>query len=392
MDAFPVPCLLIPSNIVGSKMPRIAFILEAFYGDAIGGAERQVQMLSEALHQWDWDTCYISQRPLDKPSREIYGRMEVIALPPQKHRSAWLNYSALHHAMQSCKADIFYQRVRHPYTGLGVAIARQLGKPLVFAAASIADVTRKSDLRRKNFSGSLVDSLLHPLNRKMEDWGILHANHIILQSMDQLQLLRSDYKREGTIIPNHIRFDQITNEKMACPPQILWISNIKPFKRPELFIALARRCRNLDARFRMIGSCPNRSILQSLVDAETELPHFKYLGSVAPVESEEKIASSAILVNTSEFEGFPNAFQQAWAHGVPTLSLGIDPDGVIQKYGFGVSVKTLDELETALRQYLLDDNLRRSQGDTARQFARKTYDLELLLPRYLEVFNSLLVS
>ena len=34
-------------------------------------------------------------------------------------------------------------------------------------------------------------------------------------------------------------------------------------------------------------------------------------------------------------EGFPNIFIEAWACGVPVLSLHVDPGGVIKKEGLG---------------------------------------------------------
>ena len=107
-------------------MPTIAFIMQAFYGDTIGGAERQVQMLGAALRQAGWRTYYICERTLDKPRYENVEGMEVLALPPRKKRATVLNYSALKAAMRQSGADLFYQRIRHPYTGMGVYAARIL--------------------------------------------------------------------------------------------------------------------------------------------------------------------------------------------------------------------------------------------------------------------------
>jgi glycosyltransferase involved in cell wall biosynthesis len=372
-------------------MPKIAFILEAFYGDQIGGAERQVQMLADALrNSRGWLTVYICQRPSGKPRREHVEGMEVFSLPPRKRRVAWLNYRELHRAMEESEADIFYQRVRHPYTGLTAMTARRLGKPMIFAAASRADVYREKDLRWSSHAGNPLDVLLHPVGQYFGNQGILNADAVILQTEEQRRLLWEQYRRNGVVIPNHIVIGGETQPAKRDPPEVLWISNVKPFKRPELFIDLARRCADLNVSFVMIGDCSNDGILKTLQRAEKEIAHFAYLGPLHPQEAEKRIAAAALLVNTSEFEGFPNAFQQAWAHGVPTFSLGVDPDGVIAREGLGGCLKSLDELERAVRGILYDKEALSSVSARAKDFARRTYDLKNLLPRYLELFEGLL--
>jgi glycosyltransferase involved in cell wall biosynthesis len=371
-------------------MPRIGFILQAFYGDQIGGAERQVEMLARALQKEGWSAAYICERPPGKPLHESVDGIDVFALPERKKRSAWLNFGALKHALQESQADLFYQRVRHPYTGLSSYIARKLQKPIVFAAASIADTIRTRDLRWSSHAGNPIDMLLHPVGRYIEDWGLHHVDDIVLQTTEQQAQMLMDYARDGHIIPNHITIHLNSGFSRKEPPQVLWISNIKVFKRPEIFIQLAERCRDLNAQFVMAGACPNGNMLQIIKQAVDRLENFNYVGPISPTESEKWIAESTLLINTSKFEGFPNAFQQAWANGIPTLSIGIDPDGVISAQGLGGCVAGLDEMERLTRDLLADASLRGDIGEKAIQFAQEAYDIKKLLPRYLSLFESLI--
>ena len=50
----------------------------------------------------------------------------------------------------------------------------------------------------------------------------------------------------------------------------------------------------------------------------------------------ELIDRSRAVVLTSRHEGMPNVFLEAWARGVPVLSLHFDPDGKIAKEGLGL--------------------------------------------------------
>jgi glycosyltransferase involved in cell wall biosynthesis len=371
-------------------MPTIAFILQEFYGDFIGGAERQVQILARALRRDGWRTVYICERAGDKPSREIVQGMEVLALPRRKKRMEWRNFAALKSALQESRADLFYQRVRLPYTGLAARAAGDLKRPFVWAAASLADVVRDQDLRRAGYAAPPLDTLMKPVNRWLEDWGIRRADQVILQTEEQRRLLERNYGRPGTVIPNHVEICQDAVVEKRRPEEVLWISNIKPFKRPELFLELAGRCRDLEVRFVMAGACPQAAMRDQILRAQKQLPNFEYLGPLEPALSERRIAASALLVNTSRFEGFPNAFQQAWCHGVPTLSLGVDPDDVIAREGLGSSAANLDGLESDLRRLLADPEAREQVGQRARRFARNNYDLATLLPRYLSIFEGLM--
>ncbi|TKJ41546.1 hypothetical protein CEE37_02995 [candidate division LCP-89 bacterium B3_LCP] len=371
-------------------MLKIAFILQAFYGDHIGGAERQVQMLAEALREDNWETAYICERTSDKPAHERVAGMQVFALPMRKKRSAWKNKRLLCRAMDESRADIFYQRIRHPYTGLGAAHAKKLGKPFIFAAASKADVVRDKDLRQKSQSNSIQDSLFRPLNRHLEDEGILTASARILQTSEQLELLKRHYRCSGVIIPNHVVIRDDLARQQEGPLQVIWISNIKAFKRPELFIQLAENCADIDAEFIMIGSCVSPQILKDIKEAEDRIEKFSYIGPMDPVEAEKRISQASVLVNTSEFEGFPNAFQQAWIYGVPTVSLGVDPDGVISREKLGSCVSSLKDMENEVRCLLNDASLRSEIGDKAQKFSRQEYDIKQLLPKYLALFHDLL--
>jgi glycosyltransferase involved in cell wall biosynthesis len=63
------------------------------------------------------------------------------------------------------------------------------------------------------------------------------------------------------------------------------------------------------------------------------------------------MARSRVFVNTSESEGFPNTYLQAWARGTPVVAF-FDPDGVIAREGLGRTVRDLGQMQAAVHELL----------------------------------------
>ena len=74
-----------------------------------------------------------------------------------------------------------------------------------------------------------------------------------------------------------------------------------------------------------------------------------------------------MLLSTSEGEGFPNTFLQAWSSGTPVVSLMIDPDSVIERAGLGVVSGNIETIGKDLCALMESHHQREEIGLRARK-------------------------
>jgi glycosyltransferase involved in cell wall biosynthesis len=108
-------------------------------------------------------------------------------------------------------------------------------------------------------------------------------------------------------------------------------------KRPDVLVEVARKAPNI--RFVVCGGFTEfatpKGYAEQVVDELRMLPNVDFLGQVPPKKAQEVIANAAVLLSTSDEEGFPNVFSQAWSSGTPVVTLKLDPDRLIERMGLG---------------------------------------------------------
>jgi glycosyltransferase involved in cell wall biosynthesis len=118
---------------------------------------------------------------------------------------------------------------------------------------------------------------------------------------------------------------------------VAWVAMLRQTKRPDVLLEIARKAPTI--RFVVCGgpstfaSPPGYS--EWIAAALQAQPNIEFLGKVPPQKTQQIIADAAMLLSTSDAEGFPNTFLEAWSSGTPVISLKIDPNGVIERQALG---------------------------------------------------------
>jgi glycosyltransferase involved in cell wall biosynthesis len=135
------------------------------------------------------------------------------------------------------------------------------------------------------------------------------------------------------------------------------------------------------------GPLPGEEALfREVRDAAAARRNLKFHGRLSYHDANHLYARAKVLVNTSDIEGFPNSYLQAWARGVPVVTL-IDPDRVIEREGLGAAVSSAAQIPAAVRQLLGDAAAWKAASDRCCAFMEREHGEDKVLAAYLDTFG-----
>jgi glycosyltransferase involved in cell wall biosynthesis len=272
-------------------------------------------------------------------------------------------------AMRRADSRTYYVSCAGMRVGLAAMFCRKYGRRLVFRVAHDADCRPRETMIRMW------------RDRKLYEYGIRHADAILSQSLRQQSDMRANYGFESTVAGMLVERPDRLVAFGERDIDILWVNNLAPFKRPELVVELARRMPH--RRIVMIGGEVTSAVdlfARVRADAAT-CPNLEFKGSVPYHEVNEYYSRARVFVNTSDSEGFPNSYLQAWVRGTPLVAF-FDPDGVIAREGFGGVPRSMDEMVVDLDRLLAGGSDWEEAGRRARVFMDREFDEDEILKPY----------
>jgi glycosyltransferase involved in cell wall biosynthesis len=170
---------------------------------------------------------------------------------------------------------------------------------------------------------------------------------------------------------------------------ILWVSTIRKLKRPELFLDLAEALPK--HQFRMIGGPGDgeRALFESIESRASNMRNVRFLGFLPFLETEEQFDRTRLFVNTSDSEGFPNTFLQAWARGIPTVSF-VDAGARLDGEPIGLRVASLEEMVATVAGLASDDQLRLEEGRRCAAYVESNHSPDKIVALYEQIFEDLM--
>ena len=359
---------------------KIVFLSQASSNVLLGGAEIQIDLIINEFLNGGHDIFSISDRIADpKPGRN---GVTYLYLKSYGRRFAFLNFFPLFRLLKNLNPDLIYQRWRIPYTGIAAFYVKKYSKKMVFSIAGENDVKKNKYMLNPML-------LLNIIKEGTERYGLKHADLIIAQTYDQKELLKKNFCLDCIVVPNGHPVPKAAFEK-SNPPIVLWVANIKPLKRLEIFLDLAKELSNIDVRFCYVGRFFESKYKRALSQRAENLKNVTYLGELSLDETNEVISRASVLVNTSYHEGFPNTFIQAWMRETPVVSLNVNPDQILTRNEIGYCSQNFDCLVRDVRTLLTDAEKRQTMGSKARKYAIENHDIKNIGRRYEDIFRKLI--
>lgn len=270
-------------------------------------------------------------------------------------------------AMKIANADVYYQRCAGMLTGVVAEFCRRNNKKFVFSGAHDTDfVPGKHLIQYKR------DALTYR-------YGLKKANTILVQNDTQKKLLKSNFNLNGVVIPNcYSLVEGVRRVNNVIKNKIIWVSTIRKWKRPELFIEMAKALP--DYEFILIGgagaSHEDKALFANLELKCSELKNIHMTGFVPLNEVGAYFDKAVLFINTSESEGFPNTFLQSWSRAVVTLSIfkllingGCAP---------GIYVDDIGHLVKEVDKLMIDHETRQLLGEECKKYFQQYFSVEIV--------------
>ncbi len=365
----------------------------------IGGAELQQVLIAKYMVQRGINVSFIVG-DYGQSDVEIVGDITIIKSfePFKGNRKLRFIPDTLkiYRAMKIADADVYNQRSTSFFTGQLAYFASRLGKIFTFSIGIDYNCYR-----------DCMGYLPRPMTF-MYRYGLRRAHAIIAQTKDQQRLFKKNFNRDPVLIRNGIIIPPVetpsteaslinnesSNQDSAGRDRVtefLWVGSFRRRKRPDIYLQLARRIPQ--AVFTIIGGKgDDEAYYEEILMESRRIQNVRHIEFVPPFEISNYYRRAYALINTSYLEGFPNTYLHAWVFGVPTLTIEIDPEGVIARNKIGEVTGTFDSLVEAVTRLIEDPASRMGMSERARRYVEKYHNIDDRGEDYIRLFERLLAS
>ena len=237
---------------------------------------------------------------------------------------------------------------------------------------------------------------LQTTNRSFLKSSIIKSADRVTAISDVLLRQASEAGVRAEKIPNGINnaaFEEARRKHPKVRGRILFVGRLEKIKGVDTLLAAFAELRVKSCELRVVGSGSQRQSLEALSKKLGIAERVAFLGHVPADRIAKEYAEAEIFCGLSSSEALGNVFLEAQASGcaVVATNVGGIPDIVRDgETGLLVLPDGPQAAASAIRT-LLDDPALRERLSSAGEAHAKAYDWNLIAPRYVAVYEHLLV-
>jgi len=355
-------------------------------GGHTGGAERQVALLARSFVAAGHEASFVVPGLSEEP-HVVDGVRLLSGWDPDRGAAVLRAFSYrvphLRRVLADLDADLYYVRGSAAFTPVVMWAARAAGAVSLLGLANDRDLTPEPrrlpyGLADGPFAGpaSWVEFQIYLRGAvRAADW-------VVTQHRGQDELCARLGVRH-VLIPNIVA---LPPDIVAAEPQYdaVWVGNVHRDERRrkglDEFVALTGD--EPGVRFAVAGGFTSPDAKAAVAVLERR-PNVAMLGVLDHRETLRVIAASRLVVNTSAWEGLSNVMLEGWGLRRPSLTLNVDPNGLLSGGRLGATAAGDTRiLRRELRRLLQDDAERAAMGARAAAYVAEHHSARSVVASY----------
>jgi glycosyltransferase involved in cell wall biosynthesis len=348
----------------------------------IGGAERLAVTVARWFAEQGHATTMITWQE-GGPMEEIIHGVRVLKTCGHEEgvpgvRFFYPKWAKLAAALRKADADIYYQNLAECVTGQTAFWCRLHRRRFAFFLTSDTDCDPASP------------ELHGLLERLFYRWGLRLADCRVAQTVSQQRRLSANFRLDSSVMPLPFPLEESAAPRAdTVLGRVLWIGRVCQVKRPDRLAAVAKACP--DMSFDMVGPLGDDAGTQQVVKEARQVPNITVHGRVSREQIRRFLATACCLCSTSDYEGFPTTFLEAWSSGLPVVST-FDPDDIIARHELGFVGADVAGLISGIRSLRTSPDRYGMISNNARRYFLENHEARHVLPRMEQLFRSLLAD
>jgi glycosyltransferase involved in cell wall biosynthesis len=204
-------------------------------------------------------------------------------------------------------------------------------------------------------------------------WGLRAADWVAVQNEEQAAACAA-LGLPHALLPNIVEPPSDELLAMGATNDVIWAGNVRAGRRSKGLGELVLLGALLPAvGFTVAGQISGDSSRAALV-ALGRLPNVDLAGPLSYAAAQRRLAEHWLVINTSPSEGFSNVMLEGWSLGRPSVTLVVNPSGLLTADRLGICAGgDIQVMAAAIAALLAEPAAHAAMGSRCREYVTRVH-------------------